>query len=298
MAADLASALTRTVDHLASAIESWERAVRDDVDDSVHRMRVSTRTLRSVLQVYAPLFEPTAAAEAGRALRRLGRRLSATRDAEVVLGLLEERLLELPPEASDLLRHKAIQRLRRRAATEHDRALARLHPALDSPPHREDRLLITDFARDVPLASGPVTGDEVAATLAPFVLQRMATVDAMTKGAIAADAKGRVELLHETRKEAKRVRYAITAVRDATDLDLGPEVSDRRLAATQVHRALGDHRDSVMLGDFLLRAARRARGRGEDTFAHGLLYGRELSVQDDALQAVRQSVTAAPAIER
>ena len=89
--------------------------------------------------------------------------------------------------------------------------------------------------------------------------------------------------LHELRKEAKRLRLAAEGVREATGLELGTDVAAAVRRAHKLQRALGDHRDSVILQELLLRAADRARDKGRDTFGHGVLFAHEASVQEAAL---------------
>lgn len=287
MASELASVLTRTASAHAVDIESWGHLVREDAEDSVHRMRVSARTLRSVVQVYAPLFDADARAEVNGILRRLGRRLSSARDAEVIRDLVNARLAELPCELAELVPQRAAKRLRKRPAKDYSAAHARLLELMESERYRDDLATVVAFARAVPLTEGLTREqlDDAAGTLAPFVTSRIDEIVSMAKGAMAAtDAKERNHLLHELRKEAKRVRYASTAVEESGALDLGPAVADRVRAAKKLQRALGHHRDSVMLQQHLIRTARRARRKDEDTFAYGLLHARESAIQRKALK--------------
>ena len=93
------------------------------------------------------------------------------------------------------------------------------------------------------------------------------------------DPEQRIELMHEVRKEAKRLRYAVTAVRDAAGLEWGAELVDRMRAAKKLQEVLGIHRDSIMFQEHVLATARQAEKRGEDTFGYGILYAAELPVQ-------------------
>lgn len=288
MAQDLVSVLTETVRTHASAVESWDRAVRDETDDAVHRMRVSARTLRSVVQIYSPCFAPDARSEINGTLRRLGRRLSPARDAEVLHDLLAERVAELPSDLTAVLPRKTIKRLTRTTTKDYASARADLLEAMGSPEHQADLDRLGELAEieTVPLADDLTSAhlDDAGAALAPFVTRRVDEIVSMAKGATAAiEAKERNEQLHELRKEAKRVRYAVTAVRDATGLDLGSDVTERVRIAKKLQRALGDHHDSVMLQRLLLRAARRARKKDENAFGYGILYAREAAVQDKAV---------------
>ena len=63
--------------------------------EAVHQMRVTSRSLRSVLKAAAPLFDAEVAEELDARLRDLARALSAARDAEVTAELLAGRVAEL-----------------------------------------------------------------------------------------------------------------------------------------------------------------------------------------------------------
>ncbi|CAM4022124.1 CHAD domain-containing protein [Janibacter anophelis] len=285
MAQDLASVLNDTVRTHAQQVESWDRAVRDDADDAVHQMRVSARTLRSVVQVFGPCLATDQAREINRTLRRLGRRLSPARDAEVLCELVAARLDELPVDLTAALPGKTARRLTRLADKEYATAQAELADALDTSEHRGDlayvsRLDSVDLADDL-------TDDQredAAAALSPFVLRRVDEIVTMAKGATATSSpRERNVQLHELRREAKRLRLAAEGVREETGLDLGQDVAVAVRRAHKLQRALGDHRDSVILQELLLRAADRARDKGRDTFGHGVLFAHEARVQEAAL---------------
>lgn len=74
----------------------------DDVLDTgdierVHDMRVATRRLRAVLELYEPCFERKAHAKALKEVKRLADALGARRDPDVQLERLEEFRHSLPP---------------------------------------------------------------------------------------------------------------------------------------------------------------------------------------------------------
>ncbi len=76
-------------------------AAREDVLDTedierVHRMRVATRRLRAVLELYAPCFEKAAYAPALRDVKALADALGARRDPDVQLDALARLAAELP----------------------------------------------------------------------------------------------------------------------------------------------------------------------------------------------------------
>jgi CHAD domain-containing protein len=80
------------------ALLTWDRAVRADVEDSVHQMRVTIRTIRSLLQASASGFGLTDDAGILDELRELAAVLGTARDAEVLADRYQRALDELPGE--------------------------------------------------------------------------------------------------------------------------------------------------------------------------------------------------------
>ncbi|MGX6447200.1 CHAD domain-containing protein, partial [Patulibacter sp. S7RM1-6] len=76
----------------AEGVLDTERAAR------VHGMRVATRRLRAVLEIYAPCFPADAFRAALRDVKRLADALGARRDPDVQLEGLERFAAALPPE--------------------------------------------------------------------------------------------------------------------------------------------------------------------------------------------------------
>ena len=80
------------------------------------------------------------------------------------------------------------------------------------------------------------------------------------------------------RKAAKKLRYAAVAA-EGSGLKTGPLVK----ACTRLQSVLGDFQDSVTAREHLVQLAQEAHARGEDTFAYGVLYQRELELGQAAL---------------
>jgi inorganic triphosphatase YgiF len=87
-------AVAEQVDELVT----WDRAVRADVEDSVHQMRVTTRKIRSLLQTSGSAFGLSDDAWILDELRQLAGVLGLARDAEVLAQRYETALDELPKE--------------------------------------------------------------------------------------------------------------------------------------------------------------------------------------------------------
>ena len=103
-----ADPIHRAVAEQVDQLVEWDRAVRADVDDSVHQMRVTTRKLRSLLQASEGAFGISSDAWVLDELRQLASVLGVARDAEVLAQRYERALNDLP---DDLIRGPIRKRL-------------------------------------------------------------------------------------------------------------------------------------------------------------------------------------------
>lgn len=278
--------LTATVRAQLKTLKGWDPLLRRNVEDSVHQYRVSCRTLRSILQTYAPLLQAEATGAVVKDLKKLGRLLSVARDAEVVRDQISAKVDALPggrrgPVAATIP-GKTVKRLRNSQAETYDVAHARQLKRMRGVWYAEVMDRLDAFALEVPLRADLSAQDEADA-VAAMVPLAADQVDAVLGLAAAVDGDrdhaARRERMHGVRKEAKRLRYAVKAVQDATGLDLGAELVGRMKTAKALQEALGDHRDSVMFQDHVLTTARTAAQKGEDTFGYGVLYAAEFALQ-------------------
>ncbi|KKD02262.1 CHAD domain-containing protein, partial [Streptomyces sp. WM6386] len=95
------SAGEAVLDYVAEQIRTLvtlDPAVRRDVPDSVHKMRVAARRLRSVLRSYRPVLDPKITDPVRKELKWLGGELGAERDQEVLLERLSSKVGEVPEE--------------------------------------------------------------------------------------------------------------------------------------------------------------------------------------------------------
>lgn len=256
----------------------WDRAVRADVYDSVHQMRVTTRKIRSLLQASEEAFGLTDDAWILDELRQLAGVLGVARDAEVLAERYEKALRALP---ADLVRGPVWDRLVEGARRGYQAGLRRSLHAMRSP--RYFRLL---DALDALVAAQPpeaIAGEEQAQVGVDSAYKR---VRKAAKAAAQAPEEHKDEALHRIRKGAKRLRYVAAATGE-------PKVSDR---AKTIQTLLGDHQDSVVSRTHLSQQALAAQAAGEDTFTYGLLYQQEDDLAercreqlDDALTALRKT---------
>ena len=270
--------------HVAELIE-WDRAVRSDVWDSVHQMRVTTRKIRSLLQSSEGSFDIADHEWILDELRELAAVLGVARDAEV-LAERYERAIDALPESN--VRGPVRERLVEGAKKRYQMGWKRSLTAMRS--QRYFRLL---DALEALVASDPApsaTGEEPAQLTIDSAYKRVRKA-AKAARAAAEDPDVSVEdsneALHRIRKRAKALRYTAAATGEA-------KVADR---AKAIQSLLGDHQDSVVSRTHLSRQAEVAHAAGEDTFTYGLLYQLEDDLArrceeqiEDALKALDKSV--------
>jgi CHAD domain-containing protein len=254
---------------------AWDRAVRADVDDSVHQMRVTTRKIRSLLQASESAFGLSDEAWIPDELRELANVLGIARDAEVLALRYEKALDELPDElVRGPVRERLVEGARRRYRSGWRKSLAAMRS------QRYFRLL--DALEDLVAAEPPaLDGGEESSTDAT-IESGYKRVRKNAKRADEAEVEQRDEALHRIRKSAKRLRYTAAATG-------AKKVSD---AAKNIQTLLGDHQDSVVSRTHLSQQAEEAHAAGEDTFTYGLLYVREAELARRCREQLRAALKA------
>ncbi|MFF3731523.1 CHAD domain-containing protein [Streptomyces sp. NPDC002476] len=251
----------------AEAIAALDPAVRRDLPDSVHQMRVATRRFRSALRTYRRILDRGVTDPIGDELKWLAAELGIDRDQEVLDARLRAALDTLP---RTLVLGPVRARLRIWSGARRGGSRRATVEVLDG-----DRYLALLNRLDALLADPPLRS---AASHAPGRALSRAVLKEY--GRLAARVGHALELppghdrnlaLHDARKAAKRARYAAEAARPA----LGKPA--RRFASRMkaVQTLLGDHQDSVVARDALRNLAVQAHAAGEQGFTWGLLHGRE-----------------------
>jgi CHAD domain-containing protein len=280
------------------AMVAYDPRVRRDLPDSVHKMRVASRRLRSALRTFRPLYDRTAADRLRAELRWLAEVLGQVRDAEVMAARLDAALAAEPPElVLGPVAARLGDGLRARTATQR-RALVAV---LDG---RRYAALLDDL--DELLAAPPSErGRRPAEQELPRRVRRtVRTVDRLLAAADrAGSATGSVtgpplpgvldrdEALHEGRKGAKKARYAAEAVAPAA----GKPARLLAAAMEDLQELLGDHHDSVVTRDLLRQAGLAAHAAGENAFTYGLLHARQAAAAtrlEADIPAARRAIAA------
>ncbi|MEV7563681.1 CYTH and CHAD domain-containing protein [Streptomyces tanashiensis] len=258
----------------ADAIVALDPAVRRDLPDAVHQLRVACRRLRSAFRTYRRVLDRDVTDPLGEELKWLAGELGVARDQEVLDARLRARVANLPPE---LTLGPVTTRLRHRDAALARNARHQALAALDS-----DRYLALLDALEALLADPPLrkaARRDARAVLARAVRKDHHRLGGRIEHALTLDAGHERDLaLHEARKAAKRARYAADAAGPA--LGKPAERLAKRLKAVQ--SLLGEHQDSVVARAALREFGIMAQGVGESAFTWGLLYGREEAAADAA----------------
>ncbi len=244
------------------ALLAADPAVREERDDSVHKMRVATRRMRSVLATYRPLFDQAVTEPLRAELKWLGWLLGEVRDAEVMHAHLVAALGELP---ADQVLGPVRARIDGDLQGSYIAARERLLSELDG--SRYFRLLdnLDALVRTPPLRS--LAGKPATKVMPRRVARERRRLRARRDGP-----------LHDVRKAAKRARYAAEVAAPA----VGRPAERFVEAMTELQETLGVHQDAVVTRSALRRMGAQAHIAGENGFTFGVLHGLESARGDQA----------------
>ena len=251
----------------ADTLTALDPLVRRDEPDAVHKMRVTTRRLRSTLQAFGKIIPRSRADRLAGELKWLGGVLGEARDAQVLSGHLLDGLDQFPveqvigPVQARVQGHFAPLRAAARTA---------LLKALDS--ERYVALLndLDQFIDEPP--PGP-DASRPARDVLPAAVRRSyrRTARRMRRTRQAGPGTPTDAGLHQARKAAKRARYAGEAVTPA----LGKKARRFTRQMKTVQSVLGDHQDTVIARPVARELGIAAHLAGENAFSYGLLCERD-----------------------
>lgn len=251
----------------AAALRHADPLVRRNEPDAVHHMRVVTRRLRSALQAYDRVVDRDHTRDLTDELRWLAGVLGVARDLEVLRERCEHAVAELPDE---LVLGPVVAGIPRSFAGREASARAAVLAALDG-----DRYLALLVAVDRLLADPPLTryAARPVGRVVPTVVKRhRRRIERHLRRAAGHEAGPERDVeLHDARKAAKKLRYAVEAVAPVLG---GPA---RRIGkrAKALQQLLGEHHDAVTARPVLRELAVRAHLDGGNGFTYGVLYERE-----------------------
>jgi CHAD domain-containing protein len=248
-------------------LHEHDAGVRAGHPESVHRLRIAARRLRSALSTFRPILDRTLTDPVQEQLRWLGQSLAQARDAQV----LREHLLAMTSsEPEELVIGSAVTRIDDGLRADHQTGLVGAREALESDRYRH----LLD-ALDTLVASPPLRpdADTSARTMMPRLLARdLKRLRRAVRGIEAApDAAHRDMAFHEARKKAKRLRYAA----EVAVPPLGKRARSLAKSAKQAQKVLGAHQDSVNARGRLRELGVQAHLAGDNSFTFGRLHALE-----------------------
>lgn len=262
-------------------LQGREEAVAVDAPDAVHKARVASRRLRSILRVFRDLFDAEAVSSLRDELQWYASELGHARDAEVQKAKLFAQLDALPPEA-------VIGPVRERMDTEleatHQEALRGVAACLADDRYRSLMIALGRFLVDPPVAPG--SSGTVGQQAAKLVDKAIRKVRQAYADAEASEGEEQLASLHEVRKKSKVVRYACEALVPVYGARAAASASDWE-AVTEV---FGEMNDAVVSRARLLQLSEVATAAGEPTFTYGALFGTQLGNLDRDLPAARAAL--------
>jgi CHAD domain-containing protein len=231
----------------------------DRDDDSVHKMRVAVRRIRSILRTHGRLVDRARIRTLDTELKWLADALGEVRDLEVQKDRFQGRLADLPGA------HQSPAWLLAMAAEEH-RARDRVRETLLM--RRYYDLLDT---LDAVLAAPPLNArarrkarketPDLVARAWRKMMRRYERATGMPPG------QDRDVALHRTRKSAKRARYTA----EAAAAGLGAPAAKLARRAERLQDILGAHHDSAVAVQRLAETTDRPDTPAADTFVAGRL---------------------------
>jgi CHAD domain-containing protein len=251
-------------------LSALDLAVRRDKPDAVHKMRVTVRRLRGALQSFKSVIPADDTRPLRAELKWLGGVLGAARDTEVLADQLHAGLTALPTE---LVLGPAQARITVHFAGQEADTRAAVLQALDSARYRE---LMAALGRllDSPPLSGAAA--EPAGKVLPRAVGRAyrRTDRRMRVARQAPAGQAHDVALHETRKAAKRARYAAELAEPALGKKTGRRAHRFARGMKDVQSALGGHQDAVIVRATAREIGVQAHLAGENAFSFGLLHER------------------------
>lgn len=247
------SALSTHVRHLLLA----DVAVRRDLPDAVHQMRVAARRLRSVLKTFGSMIDAEWAAILREELGWIASELGAIRDTEVLQKQLDTDAEFLGEPDASMARSVIDARLQARLDTGRSGALA----ALRSDRHEwliEDLITAANAPRLLDAAFLPVED-----ALPPLVHRAWR---ALERSVASLEIDGPAEDWHRARIKAKQARYSVEAVAPI----FGKRMAHLAAELSEVTEVLGEHQDACVAQIVLRELA--AAADGPTGFALGRLH--------------------------
>jgi CHAD domain-containing protein len=252
------------LDEQVAVMRRLDPAVRADAADSVHKMRVAVRRLRSTLATYRRLLDRDVTEPIRDELKWLGGVLGAVRDAEVIRSYLLDVVDDQPDE---LVLGPVRERIDATTLREHIDAHRAAVAEMSSARYLE---LMARLEHLTDAVQGKRAAQPARKGLRREIRRTHRRMKRHLDDALTGD-RPTDEGLHDVRKAIKRARYAAETAAPVDGKRADP-YADRMKSAQET---LGDEQDSVVVRAVLRRLADDASIAGEPTFTYGRLHAAE-----------------------
>ncbi|MCW2863202.1 MAG: domain containing protein [Actinoallomurus sp.] len=228
-------------------------------DDSVHKMRVAVRRLRSILRTHKRVVDQVRTRTLDTELKWLADALGEVRDLEVQNARFHRRLADLPGA------HQGPAWLLAMADEEH-RARDQVRETLLTQRYYDLLDALDAFLATPPLT--PRAGRKAEKEMPKLVTRAWRKMMSRHERAMRLPAgQDRDAAMHGTRKAAKRARYTA----EAAAASLGSPAAKLARRAERLQEVLGDHHDSVVAVQRLAGIIERPDTPAADIFVAGRL---------------------------
>ncbi|WP_162239032.1 MULTISPECIES: CYTH and CHAD domain-containing protein [unclassified Rathayibacter] len=248
--------------------------VRLETEDALHRMRVLTRRLRTVLAGSRSVLEREATDPIRDELRRLAEILGAARDEEVLAERLHSAVdaaIAQAPGASS-----GIDALVEAGEQRHATALAVVSRTLV-----DDRYLALLASLDALLAA-PAFRKHAGSGVTRLIDRSVEKELGRLERARSAPVEEADIARHEIRKAAKRLRYLMQAWSSVVPSAVKKRHRALESAAERIADALGEERNAAALRETVLAHAVSAEQRGEPAFVLGVVFAEQGRLEHEA----------------
>lgn len=251
--------LSRAVElHLTQLHKLRDFARARDPIEAVHQLRVTSRRLRTFVDMFAPFTDPELAKAARTPLRKITRAVRDLRDADVQSQGLARRLQHATSEHERIALNHLLDRVRSRRLAYAKRAEKRLRKLDLGELGRALRGLLDQVALRV---AAPAASYRLVAEVAYRPIVDEARARAPQAGELPT-----AESLHEFRLALKQLRYAAELIEPALNGSF-EAIHDH---AKRLQSLLGEHQDWVEFEKLVSKRRARAVRNGRETLAQGL----------------------------
>lgn len=246
--------------YFRKAVEHEAEVLKDKDAEELHQMRVGMRRLRSAVTGFAPILDlPKAASE--RKIGKVGRILGTLRDLDVMLESLQNGYYpNLPAQEQEVLDEALLSLVKqRRRALKAVRAVLEHKSYLSLKQSIENWVEKPQFRAIEHLPIAEVLPDLLLPQVSEFFLHpawllgteyqdgKVKVADDLNESAVEEKLAAEGTILHDLRKQAKRVRYLMNLFGDFYGETYEAYVEDVKA----IQECLGDIQDSEVLGEFL-----------------------------------------------